>query len=65
MKGAKKDTKLISCKVGTKPALIHLYRAYKIRENLFITFRYERERDWHTGRVWKVLKDGFFFVELM
>ena len=53
-----------SCKVGTIPALIIPFRKYRWREGLFIKFRHYNQRQWITGRVWKV-NGSYPFIELM
>lgn len=54
------------CKIGTQPALIQLYRGYRIRVGLIIKYRFEGEHGkWRQGRIWSVRKDGFFHVSHM
>lgn len=51
-----------SCKVGSIPAEIQLFRAYRIRLGLRIKFRKEREHDWRIGWIYEVHKSGYFKV---
>ena len=47
--------KIYRCKLGTIPALIQLFRKYRIREGLIIRYREDGHYGkWKKGRVWKV-----------
>ena len=60
-----KKRRAISCKVGTQPALIYLYRGYKPRVGLRIKFRYyNEERRWHTGIIDSVSPSGYLHIQL-
>ena len=53
----------LSCKVGTFPRLIYLYRRYRIRKGLRIKYRYAEEfPSWRIGYVWEVHTNGYFKV---
>jgi len=54
--------KLHNCKVGTIPSRIQLKHNYKIREGIFIVYRFENEHNWKVGQITEVHDSGYFFV---
>lgn len=53
-----------SCKLGTVPAEVQLFRAYRVRPGIRLKFRKKGDHKWRFGWVYDVLEDGYFKMVL-